>query len=85
MLHPEKKPAFTQRRVKNNPVENTNAELVVDAISQVGYGGIERPSVIRKITGGEVEKEEPAVRTMKKATGEGTKSENVKTKEQKKI
>ena len=57
MLHPEKRPtSFTQRRVNNISVENTNAELVADAISQLGYNGIERPSVIRKITG-EVEKE----------------------------
>ena len=71
MLHPEKRPASfgTQRRMNNSPVESTNAELVADAISQVGYNGIERPSTIRRVTGGEIENEKPAVRKLKKSNG----------------
>ena len=86
MLHPEKRPAFgTQRRMNNSPVESTNAELVADAISQVGYNGIERPSTIRRVTGGETENENPAVSKIRKTMGDGTKSKNDKTKEEKKI
>ena len=89
MLHPEKRPAsFSQRRVNNVTVEeaeeSTDADLVADAIRQVGYNGIEMPLVNKKVTGGEVKSEKPSVHTMKKTTGGEIKSDNIKTKEEKK-
>ena len=89
MLHLGKRPAsFSQRRVNNVTVEEaevrTDADLVADAIRQVGYNGIEMPSVNKKITGGEVKSEKPSVHTMKKTMGGEIKSDNNKKKRKKK-